>query len=62
MLKNFKVHRSLIKLTEDIAINDNLYDQEILFKFLDRNVFKLRTKEVASLKFHYRNQFVEETT
>ena len=45
---------SLIIPTEDIGIKDSLS--------YDRQVHKLRTKEVASVKVLWRNQFVEEAT
>ncbi|WMV59480.1 hypothetical protein MTR67_052865 [Solanum verrucosum] len=53
---------SLIIPTEDIGIKDNLSYEEILVQILDRQVRKLRTKEVASVKILWRNQFVEEAT
>ena len=43
-------------------MNDNLYYKEILVKILDREVLKLRTKEVASFNVLWRNLFVEEAT
>ncbi|WMV09850.1 hypothetical protein MTR67_003235 [Solanum verrucosum] len=53
---------SLIIPTEDIGINDNLSYEEILVQILDRQVHKLRTKELASVKVLWRNKFVEEAT
>ncbi|WMV45565.1 hypothetical protein MTR67_038950 [Solanum verrucosum] len=38
------------------------YDEEIPVHILDPQVCKLRTKEVASVKVLWRNQFVEEAT
>ncbi|WMV25281.1 hypothetical protein MTR67_018666 [Solanum verrucosum] len=46
----------------DIGIKDSLSYKEIPVQILDRQVCKLRTKEVASVKFLWRNQFVEEAT
>ncbi|WMV09230.1 hypothetical protein MTR67_002615 [Solanum verrucosum] len=62
MLKNFMGDPSLIIPTEDIEIKDSLSYEEIPIEILDRQVCKLRTKEVASVKVLWRNQFVEEAT
>ncbi|WMV55249.1 hypothetical protein MTR67_048634 [Solanum verrucosum] len=51
---------SLIIPTENIGIKDSLSYEEIPVQILDRPVCKLRTKEVASVKVLWRNQFVEE--
>ncbi|WMV25147.1 hypothetical protein MTR67_018532 [Solanum verrucosum] len=53
---------SLIIPTEDIGIKDYLHYEEIPVKILDRQVRKLRTKKVASVKVLWRNQFVKEST
>ncbi|WMV38408.1 hypothetical protein MTR67_031793 [Solanum verrucosum] len=53
---------SLIIPTEDIGINDSLSYEEIPIQILDCQVRKLRTKEVASVKVLWRNQFIEEAT
>ncbi|WMV51213.1 hypothetical protein MTR67_044598, partial [Solanum verrucosum] len=53
---------SLIIPTEDIGIKDSLSYEEIHVQILDRQVHRLRTKEVASVKVLWRNQFVEEAT
>ena len=58
MLKKCMGDHSLIILTEDIGIKDNLSYEEIPVQILDRQVRKLRTKEVASVKVLWRNQFV----
>ncbi|WMV37969.1 hypothetical protein MTR67_031354 [Solanum verrucosum] len=62
MLKKCMSDPSLIIPTEDIVIKDSLSYEEILVQILDRQVRKLRTKEVASVKVLWRNQFVEEAT
>ncbi|WMV54602.1 hypothetical protein MTR67_047987 [Solanum verrucosum] len=62
MLKKCMGDPSLIIPTEDIGIKDSLSYEEISVQILDRQVRKLRTKEVASIKFLWRNQFVEEVT
>ncbi|WMV08493.1 hypothetical protein MTR67_001878 [Solanum verrucosum] len=53
---------SLIITIEYIVIKDNLSYEEIPAHILDRQVRKLRTKEVASVKLLWGNQFVEEDT
>ncbi|WMV14119.1 hypothetical protein MTR67_007504 [Solanum verrucosum] len=62
MLNKFMGDPSLIILTEDIGIKDSLSYAEIPVQILDRQVRKLRTKEVASVKVLWRNQFVEGAT
>ncbi|WMV36773.1 hypothetical protein MTR67_030158, partial [Solanum verrucosum] len=53
---------SLILPTESIRIKDNLSYEEIPIRILDRQVRRLRMKDVASFKVLWRNQFVEEDT
>ncbi|WMV10056.1 hypothetical protein MTR67_003441 [Solanum verrucosum] len=60
ILKKCMGDPSLIIPTEDIGIKDRLSYKEIPLQILDRQVRKLRTKEVASVKVLWRNQFVEE--
>ena len=43
-------------------IKDRLSYEQILVQTLDRQVRKFRTKEIASVKVLYRNQFFEEAT
>ncbi|WMV49704.1 hypothetical protein MTR67_043089 [Solanum verrucosum] len=62
MLKKCMGDHSLIIPTEDIGIKDSLSYEEISVQILDCQVHKLRTKEVASVKVLWRNQFVEEAT
>ncbi|WMV37883.1 hypothetical protein MTR67_031268 [Solanum verrucosum] len=62
MMKKCMSDPSLIIPTEDIGIKDNLSYEEIPVQILDRQIHKLRTKEVASIKVLWRNQFVEEAT
>ncbi|WMV07712.1 hypothetical protein MTR67_001097 [Solanum verrucosum] len=50
MLKKCMGDPSLIIPTENIGIKDNLSYEEIPVQILDRQVRKLRTKEVASVK------------
>ncbi|WMV19408.1 hypothetical protein MTR67_012793 [Solanum verrucosum] len=53
---------SLIIPTENIGIKDSLSYGVIPVQILDRQVRKLRTKVVASVKVLWSNQFVEEAT
>ncbi|WMV45541.1 hypothetical protein MTR67_038926, partial [Solanum verrucosum] len=53
---------SLIIPTENIVIKYNLSYKDIPVQSFDRQVRKLRTKEVASVKVLWRNQFIEEAT
>ncbi|WMV07354.1 hypothetical protein MTR67_000739 [Solanum verrucosum] len=62
MLKKCISDPSLILPTESIKINDNLSFEEIPVQILDRQVRRLRTKDVASVKVLWMNQFVEEAT
>ena len=62
MLKNCMGDPSLIIPIEYIDIKDNLSYEEIHAQILDRQVRKLRIKEVTSVKVLWRNQFVEESS
>ncbi|WMV08142.1 hypothetical protein MTR67_001527 [Solanum verrucosum] len=62
MLKKCMGDLSLIILTGDIGIKDCLSYKEIPIQILDHQCHKLRTKEVASVKVLWRNQFVEAAT
>ncbi|WMV32501.1 hypothetical protein MTR67_025886 [Solanum verrucosum] len=53
---------SIIISAEDIGIKDSLAYVDIPTQILDRQVRKLRTKEVALVKVVWRNQFVKEAT
>ncbi|WMV09839.1 hypothetical protein MTR67_003224 [Solanum verrucosum] len=62
MLKKCLRDPSLIVPTENIGIKDSLSYEKLPVQILDRQVHKLRTKEVASAKVLWRNQYVEEAT
>ncbi|WMV42071.1 hypothetical protein MTR67_035456 [Solanum verrucosum] len=62
VLKNRLGDPSLIVPTENIGIKDNLSYDEILVQILDRQVRKLKTKEVALVKVLWKNQFFVEDT
>ena len=52
----------LIIPTNNIDIKDYLYYEEIPVQILDRQVCKLRTMNVTSVKVLLRNQFIDEAT
>ncbi|XP_049348533.1 uncharacterized protein LOC125813085 [Solanum verrucosum] len=60
MLKKCLGDPSLIVPVENIGIRDNLSYVEILVQILDRQIRKLRTKEVASVKVLWRTKFVKQ--
>ncbi|KAH0723069.1 hypothetical protein KY289_006113 [Solanum tuberosum] len=62
MLKKCMGDPSLIILMKYIGIKGSLSYKDIPVQILDHQVRKLRTKEVASVKVLWRNQFVEEAT
>ncbi|XP_059315799.1 uncharacterized protein LOC132066513 [Lycium ferocissimum] len=62
MLKKFMGDPSLDVSIEITGVKDSLSYEEIPVAILDRQVFKLRTKEIASVKVLWRNQKVEEAT
>ncbi|TMW80190.1 hypothetical protein EJD97_023029 [Solanum chilense] len=47
---------------ESMAVKDNLSYEDVPFEILDRQVRRLRNKEVASVKVLWRSQFVEGAT
>ncbi|WMV45755.1 hypothetical protein MTR67_039140 [Solanum verrucosum] len=58
MLKKCMDDPSLIISTENIGIKDSLSYEESPIQILDRQVRRLRTKEVASVKVLWSNQFI----
>ena len=48
---------SLIIPIEDNGSKDNLSHEDIPVQIVDRQVYKLKTKEIASVKVLWRNQF-----
>ncbi|WMV30222.1 hypothetical protein MTR67_023607 [Solanum verrucosum] len=53
---------SRITPTEDVQVTRYLTYEKVLIAILDRQVRKLRNKEVASVKILWKNQQVEEVT
>ena len=62
MLKKCKSDPVSILPIEGLGVDENLYCEEVLVEILDRQVKKLRNKEVASVKVLYRNHLVEGAT
>ncbi|WMV57997.1 hypothetical protein MTR67_051382 [Solanum verrucosum] len=62
MLKKYIGDPSLILPIDSIKIKDNLSYEEVPVQILDRQVRRLRTKNVASVKVLWRNQFVDGAT
>nr|XP_016452449.1 PREDICTED: uncharacterized protein LOC107776999 [Nicotiana tabacum] len=62
MLRKFLGDPSCIIPIEDIEVSENLSYEEIPVAILDRQIRKLRTKEVASVKVLWRSNNVEEMT
>ncbi|WMV40748.1 hypothetical protein MTR67_034133 [Solanum verrucosum] len=58
MLKKCMGDPSRIIPTEDIGINDSLSYEDIPVQILDRQVCKLRIKEVAPIKVLWRNNLL----
>ncbi|XP_070015522.1 uncharacterized protein [Nicotiana sylvestris] len=62
MLKKMVGDLTLIIPVEAIEVNEELTYEEILIAILDKQVRKLRNKEIASIKVLWQNQHVEEAT
>ncbi|KAK4729692.1 hypothetical protein R3W88_022680 [Solanum pinnatisectum] len=62
MLKKCVGDPTSIVPLEGLGAKENLSYEEVPMKILDRQVKKLRTKEVASVKVLWRNQLVEGAT
>ena len=62
MLKKCIGDPEYILHNESLGVNDNLPYQEVLVQILDRQVNKLRKKEVASVKVIWKNHLVEGVT
>ena len=62
MLKKYLCDPSLIVPTDNIGNVEKLRYENIPVQILDRQVCKMRTKEVVSIKDLWRNLFVLEAT
>ncbi|XP_015170638.1 uncharacterized protein [Solanum tuberosum] len=62
MLQKFIGDPSRITPTTDVQVTGDLTYEEVPIAILDRQVKRLRNKEVASVKVLWRNQLIEEVT
>ena len=62
IVKKYCGEPSLIEPMDNVGIKDNLSYKKVSVQILDRQVRKLRTKEVDSIMVLWTNQFVEEPT
>ena len=62
MLKKCIRDHSMVLPVEGIKVTDSLSYEEEPVEIFDRQVRKLRSKEIASVKVLWRNQKVEEAT
>ncbi|XP_059311694.1 uncharacterized protein LOC132063243 [Lycium ferocissimum] len=62
MLKRYHSDGSYIIRWDSVLLDENLTYEEVPVAILDRDVCKLRSKEIASVKVQWRNRPVEEAT
>ena len=62
MLRKFIGVENTIVPLQDVTIEENLSYEELPVEILDRQVKRLRNKEIASVKVLWRNQYVESAT
>ena len=62
MLRKFIGDENTIVLLQDVTIEENLRYEEVPVEILDRQVKKLRNKEISSVKVLWKNQYVESVT
>ncbi|WMV19068.1 hypothetical protein MTR67_012453 [Solanum verrucosum] len=62
MLKKYVGDPTSVVSLEDLGVKENLSYEEISIEILDRQVKKLRNKEIASVKVLWRNHLVEGAT
>ena len=62
MLRKFIGDENTIVLLQDVTIEKNLSYEELPIEILERQVKKLRNKEIANVKVLWRNQYVESAT
>ena len=62
MLGKFIGDENTIVLLQDVQIEENLSYEELPVEILDRQLKRLRNKEIASVKVLWRNQYVESAT
>ncbi|XP_070050628.1 uncharacterized protein [Nicotiana tomentosiformis] len=60
-MEKVKLIQEHLKIAQEIiGVKDSLTYEEIPVAILDRQIHKLRTKEIALVKVHWRNQKIEE--
>ena len=62
MLKKCIVDPESILLIDDLGVKDNLFFEEVQVQIFDRQVKKLRNKEVVSVKVLWKNHLVDGAT
>ncbi|XP_070040955.1 uncharacterized protein [Nicotiana tomentosiformis] len=62
MLQKYHEDKSHVFYFNTVQLDENLAYEEELVAILDRQVQKLRSKEIASVKVHLRDQSAEEAT
>ena len=62
MLRKFIGDENTIVPLQDVTVEENLSYEELPVEILDRQVKRLRNKEIASVKVLWRNQYVESAT
>ena len=62
MLKNYLGDPYSILPVEGLGVDEKLYYEEVPVEILDRQVKRLRNKEVVTVKVLWRNHLVEEAT
>ena len=62
MLRKFIGDENTIVPLQDVTIEENLSYEELPVEILDREVKRLRNKEIASVKVLWRNKCVESAT
>src|SRR5688572_18474571 len=62
LLRKFIGDENTIVPLQDVTIEENFSYEEVPVEILDKQVKRLRNKEITSLKVLWRNQFVESAT
>src|SRR5688572_1569585 len=62
MLRKFIGVENTIVPLQDVTIEENLSYEELPVEILDKQVKRLRNKEIVSVKVLWRNQYVESDT
>ena len=62
MLRKYVPYPSHILQTQEIEVHKDLSYEEVLVAIVDRQIRKLRNKEIAMVKVQWRNHEVKECT